>query len=113
MIRRLSGLCFVLFLMLAGRGAIAAEVIDAFTSDIALEKSGAMTVTETISVNAEGNRIRRGIFRDFPLTYQDAEGRLRRVDFDVISVKRDGRDEPWHTESISGGIRIYAGSEDV
>ncbi|WP_183753857.1 DUF2207 domain-containing protein [Rhizobium sp. BK181] len=113
MIRRLSGLCFVLFLMLAGRGAIAAEVINAFTSDIALEKSGAMTVTETISVNAEGNRIRRGIFRDFPLTYQDAEGRLRRVDFDVISVKRDGRDEPWHTESISGGIRIYAGSEDV
>jgi hypothetical protein len=68
MIRRLSGLCFVLFLMLAARGAIAAEVINAFASNIALEKSGAMTVTETISVTAEGNRIRRGIFRDFPLT---------------------------------------------
>ncbi|WP_431322759.1 DUF2207 domain-containing protein [Rhizobium sp. YTU87027] len=113
MIRRLSGLCFALFLMLAAHGAIATEVINAFASDIELEKSGAMTVTETISVNAEGNRIRRGIFRDFPLTYQDEKGRLRRVDFDVISVKRDGRDEPWHTESISGGIRIYAGSEDV
>lgn len=113
MIRRLFGLCFVLFLMLAARGATAAEVINAFASDIVLEKSGAMTVTETITVNAEGNRIRRGIFRDFPLTYRDAEGRLRRVDFDVVSVKRDGREEPWHTESISGGIRIYAGSEDV
>ncbi len=31
----------------------------------------------------------------------------------MVSVKRDGREEPWHTESKSGGIRIYAGSEDV
>ncbi len=72
-----------------------------------------MTVTETITVNAEGNRIRRGIFRDFPLTFVDEKGRRRSVDFDVVSVKRDGNDEPWKTETVSGGIRIYAGSEDV
>lgn len=88
-------------------------MIDSFTSDITLEKSGAMTVAETITVNAEGNRINHGIFRDFPLYFTDAGGRRRSVDFDMVSVSRDGLDEPWHTESISGGIRIYAGSADV
>ncbi|TCU37342.1 DUF2207 domain-containing protein [Rhizobium azibense] len=113
MIRRLFGLCVILFMALAAYGASAAEVINSFASDLRLEKSGAMTVTETITVNAEGNRIRRGIFRDFPLTFVDEGGRRRSVDFDVISVRRDGKDEPWKTESVSGGIRIYAGSEDV
>ncbi|MET3756339.1 putative membrane protein YgcG [Rhizobium binae] len=102
-----------LILMLAAPAVFAAEVIDSFTSDITLEKSGAMTVAETITVNAEGNRINHGIFRDFPLYFTDAGGRRRSVDFDMVSVSRDGLDEPWHTESISGGIRIYAGSADV
>ncbi len=113
MIRRFFGICFALLLVLSARAATAEEFIASFDSAIQLEKSGAMTVAETITVNAEGDRIRRGIFRDFPLTFRDASGRRRTVDFSVVSVKRDGRDEPWHTESITGGIRIYAGSEDV
>jgi len=113
MILRSFGVCLALFMALTVRTALGAEIISSFNSDIRLEKSGAMTVAETITVNAEGNRIRRGIFRDFPLTFTDENGRLRSVDFDVVSVTRDGNDEPWKTESIAGGIRIYAGSEDV
>ncbi|KQV68204.1 DUF2207 domain-containing protein [Rhizobium sp. Root1220] len=113
MIRRFLGLCLVLCLVLTAAQSFAAEVINSYVSDISLEKSGAMIVTETITVNAEGDRIKRGIFRDFPLALTDANGRRIRVDFDLLSVKRDGRDEPWHTESISNGIRIYAGSQDV
>ncbi|ANM09402.1 MULTISPECIES: DUF2207 domain-containing protein [unclassified Rhizobium] len=111
--RRFFGFCFALLLMLAAPAAFAAEVIDSFASAITLEKSGAMTVTETITVNAEGNRINHGIFRDFPLYFTDAGGHRRSVDFDMVAVTRDGADEPWHTESISGGIRIYAGSAEV
>lgn len=106
--RRFFGFCLALLLLVAAQAAFATELIDSFLSDIALEKSGAMTVTETITVNAEGDQINHGIFRDFPLYFTDAGGRRRSVDFDMVSVKRDGRDEPWHTESISGGIRIYA-----
>jgi Predicted membrane protein (DUF2207) len=113
MVRRFFGICLVLLLALVARAAVGAEFIASFDSAIQLEKSGAMTVAETITVNAEGSQIRRGIFRDFPLTFVDASGRRRSVDFSVVSVTRDGRDEPWHTESISGGIRIYAGAEDV
>src|SRR4051812_3873594 len=101
MIRRLSGLCLALLLMMAAAPLWAAEVINSYVSDIALEKSGALTVTETITVNAEGNQIRRGIFRDFPLTQTDANGRRIRVDFELVSVKRDGRDEPSRTETIT------------
>ncbi|ARO28922.1 hypothetical protein NXC14_CH00926 [Rhizobium sp. NXC14] len=111
--RRFLGFCLALLLMVAAPAAFAAEVIDSFASEIALEKSGVMTVTETITVNAEGNRINHGIFRDFPLYFTDAGGRRRSVDFDMVSVTRDGANEPWHTESISGGIRIYAGSAEV
>ncbi|MBY3596127.1 DUF2207 domain-containing protein [Rhizobium bangladeshense] len=111
--RRFFGFCLALLLLVAAQAAFATELIDSFLSDIALEKSGAMTVTETITVNAEGDQINHGIFRDFPLYFTDAGGRRRSVDFDMVSVKRDGRDEPWHTESISGGIRIYAGSAEV
>ncbi|MBX5168203.1 MULTISPECIES: DUF2207 domain-containing protein [unclassified Rhizobium] len=111
--RRFFGFCFALLWMFAAPAAFAAEVIDSFASDIVLEKSGAMTVTETITVDAEGNQINHGIFRDFPLYFTDAAERRRSVDFNMVSVQRDGADEPWHTESISGGIRIYAGSADV
>jgi VIT1/CCC1 family predicted Fe2+/Mn2+ transporter len=113
MIRRLSGFCLALVLMMAAGPLLAAEVINSYVSNIALEKNGTMTVAETITVNAEGDQIRRGIFRDFPLTLKNAEGRTMRVDFDLVSVTRDGRDEPSRAETITNGIRIYAGSADV
>ncbi|PCK81391.1 DUF2207 domain-containing protein [Rhizobium sophoriradicis] len=111
--RRFFGICLALILLVAAPAAFATELIDSFVSDIALERSGAMTVTETVTVNAEGYRIKHGIFRDFPLYFTNAGGRRRSVDFDVVSVKRDGKDEPWHTEKITGGIRIYTGMAEL
>lgn len=107
-----------LFLLLVGAifmavPAEAEEYIRSYHADIAVAQDASLTVTETITVNAEGNNIRRGIFRDFPLRARDQSDRLVEVDFDVISVERDGEPEPYHTEGISGGIRIYAGSEDT
>ena len=93
--------------------AAAMEHIRSYHSDIRIAASGELTVAETITVNAEGNDIRRGIFRDFPLTMEDNEGRTVRVGFDVLSVTRDGEPEGWRTESVTGGIRIYTGSADV
>ncbi|WP_373456299.1 DUF2207 domain-containing protein [Rhizobium sp. L1K21] len=93
--------------------AHAAEVIKTYHSDIDLAKSGELTIAETITVNVEGDQINHGIYRDFPLTFEDATGRIREVDFDLLSVERNGKPEPYHTESIPNGIRIYAGSADV
>lgn len=103
---------FLLFLWMAC-GAQAEEVIRDYHADIVVLPDATIEVTETITVNAEGNEIRRGIFRDFPLYAQDARGFRQKVDFELISVERDGQPEPNHTESVSGGIRIYTGSADV
>ena len=93
--------------------AAAEEYIRNYNSDIMIAADGELSVTETITVNAEGNRIRRGIFRDFPITMEDAEGRTIRVGFEPVSVTGDGRPETFHTETISRGIRIYAGDENT
>ncbi|PYB77284.1 DUF2207 domain-containing protein [Rhizobium wuzhouense] len=94
-------------------GAQAEEVIRDFQADIVVSADGSMEVTETITVKAEGNDIKRGIFRDFPLYAVDEKGFRRQVDFELLSVERDGQPEDHHTESVTGGIRIYTGSADV
>ncbi|MHA7969979.1 DUF2207 domain-containing protein [Rhizobium sp. CAU 1783] len=112
--KKMSGLfaAFLGLLAMAGQ-TWAAEVIRDYHADISVAADAGLAVTETITVHAEGNEIRRGIFRDFPLYATDADGRRTEVDFDLVSVERDGEPEAYHTESISGGIRIYAGSADV
>lgn len=103
---------FLLVLWMAC-GAQAEEVIRDYHADITVFPDATIEVTETITVYAEGDKIQRGIFRDFPLYAQDARGFRQKVDFDLISVERDGQPEANHTETITGGIRIYAGSGDV
>ena len=94
---------------LAAFAARADERILAFESDIVVHADASMTVTETITVRAEGEQIRRGIFRDFPTDYRDRLGNRYRVGFEVLSVRRDGEGEAYHTERLSNGVRVYAG----
>jgi len=93
--------------------AVAAERILSFDSDVIINVDGSLDVTETITVNAEGRDIRRGIFRDFPTSYRDRFNNRVRVDFDVISVGRDGRPEMYTLEALSNGVRIRIGQPSV
>jgi hypothetical protein len=112
--RRLASSLFVIGIwLLAARAAPAAEVIKSFDSDVRLARNGELTVSETIRVQAEGRDIRRGIYRDFPLTFKDAGGTLREVDFSLIGVERDGKPEQYSTKREGSFIRIYAGSKDT
>ncbi len=104
----------VLYLLAGLSSAPADEAILSFDSQVVVERSGQLTVTERIRVRAEGASIRRGIFRDFPLTFVDAQGKRREVGFTLLDVARDGRPEPHFTERKSGGVlRIYAGDKNV
>jgi len=110
---RIAALLALWFCLFAGGAARAEEYFDRYNSDIVVARNGTLTVTETMRVHAEGNRIRRGIYRDFPLTFTDADGREKEVGFKILGVERDGRPEPYHTESIRHGIRIFFGSSDT
>lgn len=105
------GWLFVLLAVCAG--ARADERILEFSSDIEIAADSTMTVTETIRVRAEGNRIRRGIYRDFPTDYRDRSGNRINVLFEPIDVMRDGNREAWHSERRSNGIRVYFGSAEA
>jgi hypothetical protein len=110
--RRLLAFAFVLLLALAPP-ALAEERITEFVSDVTVNADASLTVRETITVEAEGVEIRRGILRDFPTTYTDRSGQRVIVGFEVLDVERDGRDEPFALEALSNGTRIRIGDKDV
>jgi uncharacterized membrane protein YgcG len=100
----------VLCLLLLPLAVLAEERILDFHSDIVIIPDGWIEVTETIRVRAEGQRIRRGIYRDFPTEYRDRLGNETVVDFDILSVTRNGAREDHHTQGIRDGIRTYFGN---
>ena len=99
-------------LLLMSSSVFADERILDFHSDILVMQDGWIEVTETIRVRAEGNRIRRGIYRDFPTEYEDKLGNQYVVDFKPLSVLRNNAPEDSHTQTIRGGERVYFGSAD-
>ena len=107
--RLLATLALTLFAM----PVLAAEYIESFHSDIEVRRNGDLIVTESIRVHAEGKQIRRGIYRDFPTRYKDARGRQLTVGFELLSVERNRKDEPFHTENLSNGVRVYIGDSNV
>lgn len=101
-----------LALWLAPLAASAQEQINLFDVTIAVETDGDVLITERIEVRAEGNQIRRGIFRDLP-RYYTFDGATFRYDYDVKSVRRDGRPEPYERENVDNAVRIRIGDPDV
>ncbi|HDZ07822.1 DUF2207 domain-containing protein [Pseudohongiella sp.] len=90
----------------------AQERILSYHSDIDIAADASMEVTETIRVRAEGNNIRRGIYRDFPTRYRDRLGNRYRVEFDVLEVTRNGEPELWQATERGNGVRVDFGGDD-
>ena len=102
----------LLICIVAPENLQAREVIKNFESDLWVHADASLTVKETITVISEGLEIRRGIYRDFPTDYKDKAGNQDRVGFSVEEVTRNGQPEPFHTERLSNGVRVYIGSKD-
>lgn len=99
----------VLFLVCTLHTARADEHILRFDSTIAVREDGSLRVTELITVRSEGDRIKRGIYRDFPTRYRSAWGFNVSVPFTVVEVLRNGLPEAYHIEDIERGKRVYIG----
>ncbi|MCZ6802644.1 MAG: DUF2207 domain-containing protein [Proteobacteria bacterium] len=91
----------------------AEEIIQTYHSDIRVLENSDMLVKETIVVQSEQNKIKRGIYRDFPLNYKDHLGNRYKVGFEIINVQRNGKSENYHTKNTSKGIRIYIGNKNI
>ncbi|MEP2706831.1 MAG: DUF2207 domain-containing protein [Roseibium sp.] len=99
--------------LIAVSGVLAEERILKFSSDIKVNEDGRLHITETITVRAEGNEIKRGIFRDIPLRAKDANGWEHDVGFELVSVQQDGHRAQYFTKYNGDGVRIYIGDESV
>jgi len=107
-VRKIACLLLLALPLLAG----ADERILEFHSDITIRQDGWIEVTETIRVRAEGDRIRRGIYRDFPTEYFDRLGNRYVVDFQPFAVFRNDAREPFKIVEYRNGVRTYFGRSD-
>lgn len=105
-------LSLVSCLVLAPRNSFAEEKILSFDVDIKVLADSSLEVRETISVQTEGDKIKHGIYRDFPTRYRDRNGLSKNVGFEILSVSRDGQIEDYHKENLSNGQRVYLGHKD-
>ena len=98
MIRILAA--FPVFFWICTAALAAEQKINEYRSEIVVDQDGSLQVTETIRVTAAGNQIKRGIYRDFPTRYEKNAFLQVEVPFKIISVKRDGKAEPYHLSLI-------------
>lgn len=101
-----------ILLLLCASSLLAQERILAYDSDLQLNADGSLDVTERIRVRAEGENIRRGIYRDFPTRYKDRHGNRVVVDFEMVGLQRDGRSEPYFIDQLGNGVRVNFGNDD-
>lgn len=93
---------------------LADERILSFESHIVVEKGGDVVVTEKIQVRAEGNEIKRGIYRDLPRVHTTKWGLKKKKPFKVLAVRKNGEAENFVVEEIGqAGIRIRIGQQHV
>jgi uncharacterized membrane protein YgcG len=104
-------LLFTLFLLLGFQLFAQEEYIRSFHSDLKVDASGLLTVTETIEVYAAGNQIRRGIVRTLPLSGTDYRYKTVKTEYKVIGVKMNGQDSPYDTEKQQGSLYINVGDD--
>ncbi len=107
-----AALCLILFFPLSSF-ASPPERILGFQSHITVRKDSSLLVKETIRVKSESDKIRHGIYRDFPVTYRDRFGNSSVVGFEVKEVRKDSSPESFHIENRSNGKRVYIGRKET
>jgi uncharacterized protein (TIGR04222 family) len=98
--------------LLLSASAFSDERILSFHSDIHVFPDGMIEVTETIQVRAEGQQIRRGIYRDFPVQYEDRLGNNYEITVEPLAVMRNDRPEDFKVVRNGRDIRVYFGHKD-
>jgi len=79
------------------------ERIETYDSEITVNTDGSLRVVEMLTIISTGDKIKRGIYRDFPLTSPFHSGR---VGFEVVDVKRNGSPTDYVVESRGDHKRI-------
>ncbi len=94
--------------------ALGAEVINNFSSTVTVRKNGSMHVMEIITFSSEGDQIKRGLYRDFPLGYSGPAAYSGQVPFTIVSVTLDGKQlSSVSTEKHGNMLRILMRNDEL
>ena len=88
------------------------EKIYTHHSDIVVDTSGVITISEKIRIYANGDLFKRGITRSLPLTRTDADGNRIKMNYTIAEVYKDGKKEPYFTKKEGGSTVLYVGNKN-
>ena len=89
------------------------EQILKYETELSLNKDGSLFIIENITVKAEGNKIQRGITREFPTKYKNKFGDNIVIDLEIIDILKNNIHESFFVKNKSNGKIIYIGNKDV
>ena len=81
-------------------------------SDIVVDTSGVITITEKIRIYADSDLFKRGITRALPITRTDADGKKIKISYSILEVNKDGKKEPFFSEKEGGFMVLYIGEKN-
>ncbi|TDQ11857.1 putative membrane protein [Pedobacter metabolipauper] len=92
---------------------IETERILSFHSDIRIDATGMMQVSEKLHVSVTNDEIQRGITRTIPTFRKDIFGNRKPVNFKVTSVLKNGQTENYTLKDEGGSRTLYIGNENI
>jgi len=110
--RHFTALAAFLTLIAHIHPASAQERIRSFDADISITEYGDLQITETVTVVSEQQNIQRGIIRNLPVRYKDAQGKETKTDYTILGVTRSGAEEPYKVSKSGAYLNIRIGSPD-
>lgn len=113
MIKSLILTCFFSLSLSLVLAQMPQEYIISYDIDIVVETDRSIEVTEFIRVKSNQQDIKRGITRDFVNSRILGDHGQQHLDYDIIYVRKDNIDEPYHVDTKGGNDRLYIGSKDV
>ncbi|HJM68312.1 MAG TPA: DUF2207 domain-containing protein [Candidatus Babeliales bacterium] len=102
---------FLLVLTLLCFNLSARETIRSFDEAITIHKNGWIDVEEKITVNAEGDSIRRGIVREIPLRHRIFGIFNYLPKFELKKVSHNDQPTSYHVDDFYNGKHVYIGSK--
>ena len=103
----------LLLLVLLPGVTLAQEAIEDFAVSLQVEADGNLLVTERITVRAAGRDIRRGIYRDLPVSYALPMGLEQSSPITLLGVTRGGSLKAWNTQTLLPTLSLKLPAHDL
>jgi len=99
------------FLIFPGNVSAEDFVIQSFHSDIRIQKSGEVRVTERIIVDFAQNE-KHGIYRDLPIVYENS-GEKTYTEINLASVTRNNNPDKFKSDRNESNLRVRIGDPNI